>query len=262
MGDSVLLWGNPYKFEAFSHQHVLVLGVVGAACVTAAIIGRSVDAERRARFEPIAGVILLAIWCLGAMWDWTSPKATSRTALPLHWCDLTGILAGLVLLKPTRDTRAALHFWGICFSSIAFIMPVEKTGPAKIDFWMYFGSHAAILAAVVYDRVARRYLPSREDFVRIAIATAFWVIAVTPFNMLLDANYAYVGMSTTHQRALVSAFGEWPARLVPLYATSIGLMALTLVLQHAIRRQRTYGALRLTDAPSPAVVEAPVRIAA
>jgi hypothetical integral membrane protein (TIGR02206 family) len=248
MGDVVLFWGNPHKFVAFSHQHLLVLGSVAAVCGAVAVIGRRASDDQRERAEPVFGVVLLAIWCIGAMWDWASATASSRNALPLHWCDLTGILAGVVMLNPTRATRAALHFWGICFSSIAFIAPVETTGPFHADFWIYFGSHAAILAAVVYDRAARRYVPTRQDFYAVAVATAAWVAAVTPFNVLLGANYAYVGFTTTHQRAIVNAFGEWPGRLIPLYLCSIGLMAIVLITQHAVRswQRATPRTMRIT----------------
>ncbi len=236
------LWGNVHTFQPFSVKHAIVVACVVGVCAAVAMLGRRVQRKTRSPFEPAMGVFLLLVWAAGAMWDWTHPRAGAATSLPLHWCDLTGILAGVVLMKPTHSTRAALQFWGITFSSIAFVFPVVKAGPAHADFWVYFGTHAAILVALTYDRFVRSFEPNWRDFNVVALATAWWVAAVTPFNLLLDANYAYVGGIATHQRAIVLAFGEWPGRLGTMYLVSIGLMALPLIVRTAARRWTSAGA--------------------
>jgi len=232
---NVILWGNAASFQPLSLKHAIVIAGVGFACALVAMVGRRSSASLREKTEPALGVLLLLIWSIGAMADWASPRAGSATSLPLHWCDLTGILAGVVLMKPTRGTRAALQFWGITFSSIAFILPIEKRGPSYAEFWIYFGTHAVILMAVTYDLAVRKFTPTWRDFNTVALATAFWVVAVTPFNLLLGANYAYVGAIETHQRVIVSAFGEWPGRVGTMYLVSIGLMAMSLAIHKAAR---------------------------
>ena len=231
-------WGSLYTFEPYTRKHaLLVLGLVLLAGVVISL-GRRAVARWGAGVEQAAGVVLLLVWFISAAWDFAVPGATSRTTLPLHWCDLTGILAGVVLLRPSADTRAALHFWGICFTSIAFISPVESRGPAFLGFWIYFVSHGAILTAVAYDWAVRGYRPRWQEAAKISLMTLVWVALVMPFNLLLGANYAYVGAISSNQRDLVSFFGPWPQRLLPLYLTATALMLVLTFLQRG-RRERT-----------------------
>jgi hypothetical integral membrane protein (TIGR02206 family) len=194
-----------YSFQPYTHKHVIVVAVLVGTIALVCTVARSIPARYRARLEPILGLILLAIWAATAGAHFSKPSLSLQTSLPLHWCDLTGILAGVVLLRPAADTRAALHFWGLCFTSLAFLAPVEARGPIYPAFWFYFVSHGAILLAVAYDAIVRGYVPTAGDLKRTALVTAAWVAAVTPFNVLLGANYAYVGNSATGQRVIVEA---------------------------------------------------------
>lgn len=255
----VWLWGSTQSFQPYSVKHLIVLAALGVAC--AGVVGlRRFSLRDRKPYEPVLGVVLLLIWMAGTMFKWLAPNASTANTLPLHWCDLTGILAGVVLLNPTRETRAALHFWGICFSSLAFLMPIEKRGPAELGFWMYFVPHGAIVLAVVYDRVVNEYTPTWRDFGVVALATLCWGAAITPFNLLLDANYSYIGNTLHHQRSIVLLFGDWPGRLVWMYAAALVLMSAVMLAQRLGR-----SAVRVpTDLPdaAPLSVGTPLRRAA
>jgi hypothetical integral membrane protein (TIGR02206 family) len=247
-----MVWGNLHTFQPYSAKHVIVLA--GAVVLIGAMLrlARAVPEARRPGVEQAAGVLLLLIWFAGAAAKWAVPYASARTALPLHWCDLAGILAGVVLLQPTPAARAALHFWGICFSSLAFLMPIEKRGPAYYEFWLYFGTHGAILFAVMYDRLVRGYVPTWQDWRYAVLATVFWAAAVTPFNLVFGSNYAYLGAVEHYQRSIVLMFGEWPTRLAPMYLVAIALMALTVWVQRGFRigaRERSLA----TEVASPAM---------
>lgn len=229
-------WGSLNTFQPYTQKHAIVIVMMAAAIAFVCVAATLLSERARRRFEKVAGVGLLGVWFFGAAWDVAQPGASIRSVLPLHWCDLTGILAGAVLLWPRDDTRAALHLWGLCFTAIAFVAPVENRGPAFGGFWAYFVPHGAILLAVAYDAFVRGYRPAIGDLRRVGATTLAWVLAVTPFNVLVGGNYAYVGNAVIGQRTLIEAFGPWPGRIATLYLTSLTLMTLIVLVQHVLRR--------------------------
>jgi hypothetical integral membrane protein (TIGR02206 family) len=229
-------WGSLNTFQPYTQKHLIVLVVTAAAIAFVCIAATLLSQRARGRFEKTLGVGLLLVWFFGAAWDVCQPGASIRSVLPLHWCDLTGILAGVVLLWPRDDTRAALHMWGLCFTAIAFVAPVENRGPAFGGFWAYFVPHGVILLAVAYDAFVRGYRPAAGDVWRVGTVTLAWVIAVTPFNLFVGGNYAYVGNAAAGQRTQIEAFGPWPGRVVTLYLTSLAVMTLIVLVQHLLRR--------------------------
>jgi hypothetical integral membrane protein (TIGR02206 family) len=238
-----------------------VLLTLAALATIIVLVGRWLAPVARRSFERVAGLLLIGTWLAGLTFDLINPRASASTTLPLHWCDVCGVLAIFVMFKPQyRVARAVLHFWALCLCSLAFILPVIGLGPAFIDFWIYFGTHAAILLMVAYDRGVRGFEPSGRDLAWAAGLCAAWVVLLQPVNLALGANNGFVGADDRQVRKAIRSFGPWPWRIAPLLIIEVALMCGVLLAQQLAGRV----VARLTrreqeHAPLPFPVAAPER---
>lgn len=267
------IWGNIYFFEPNSRQHAVVVATLIASTATLVYIARRTPRATRERVEPWAGAGLFVIWLVANAFEATRSTATLRDSLPLHWCDLAGLFAAAILVWPSRGMRSLLHTIGLCLSPLAFILPTERNGPMIANFWAYFVPHAAIVMTAIYDGAVRGFRLSPADVRRAFAWVMAWVALLVPVNVLLDANYGYVGDGLIGQRAAVTAFGPWPFRILPLAALAASLMVALIFAEdqlyrlgralRAVRaahfdRVRVFSRPRSPIDPRPVVVRLPI----
>jgi hypothetical protein len=99
-------------FVPYSGLHVFTV------CVCALLIAALVAAGRRLRGHETAmrwtlGIFALLYWLSYNIW-WNRNGFDPAIGLPLHICDLSGVIAPLALLTLNRWLRATLYFWAFC----------------------------------------------------------------------------------------------------------------------------------------------------
>lgn len=226
-------------FHAFSPTHGAVLLAFSIVTTAACVAGRRwrrTPALRRA--ERAAGVLMLVLWCVATAY-WLFP-ANFRIdeALPIHMCDLTGLIAPLVVLTRRRPLRALLYFWGIGLSIHGMLTPVLTDGPASLRFWLFWLSHSAIIGTAIYDLVAGRYRPNRHDWLLAIWACAAWLLIVLAVNLSLDVNYGYVGNTAPDRPTVIDQLGPWPHRVFLMIAAVLGLFTTMWLPWEFIKRGR------------------------
>lgn len=251
-------WGSNYAFYNGSLKHAAVLLALGAAACAIVIVGRRLSLRRCDVAERVAGTLLVGVWLAGFVFDLANPRATTSTTLPIHWCDVCGALAVFVMFKPEyRLPRVLLHFWALCFCSFAFALPAIGLGPAFVDFWIYFGTHTAIILTATYDVGVRGFVPGRRDLIAIWAATTGWTLFLQPINFALGANYGFVGPDDHGVRAIITSMGAWPWRLAPMLTIALGMMAALMVVERTIAMAIVWMSHR--GEPLPAPYSFPVR---
>ena len=225
-----------HSFEPFSAVHGAMI------LLTAVIIGAIVWIGRRWRTtarattleRALAGAALL-IWIAANGW-WMLPRNfTLANSIPIHVTDVIGLCVPLALIFAWRWMRAILYFWGFGLATQAFISPVVTHGPAAIAFWMFWLGHIVILAAVIYDVAVRGFRPTWRDYRIALLALICYVVVVLPIDILLDANYGYLGRATPQQPTLMDLLGPWPFRLLPMTALAAIALAIPMLPWIAIR---------------------------
>jgi len=153
------------------------------------------------------------------------------TGLPLHICDLGGLIGPFALLTRNRLLRATLYFWTFALTLQAFIQPALTDGPATSVFWFFFAAHSIVLACALYDLLVLGYRPLWADLPRVYGFSAVYVAGVVAVNAWLGANYAYLGDPAPPLKIppFIDALGPWPLRAVivlALAAVSFPLLVL------------------------------------
>jgi len=152
-------------------------------------------------------------WVHAAGIDWL-------TGLPLHICDLGGLIGPIALLTRNRLMRATLYFWTFALTLQAFIQPALVAGPATAVFWLFFAAHSIVLACAFYDLLVLDYRPLWTDLPRVYLFSAGYVAVAVAANAWLGANYAYIGDPAPPLRIppFIDALGPWPLRAIIVLA--------------------------------------------
>lgn len=225
-----------HVFTPFSMQHAAALAWTGAllgVAIFAGLVTRGTSRQRTvdrvlAIYAIAANIFSQGLYLTPAHLSWTS-------SLPLHLCDVAGLLTPVALLLPERArwARTLVYFWGLGLCSQAFITPtLTEAFPSGryIQFWTL---HLAIVGAAVYDVVCRGYRPSFRDWRFAMLVSVAYFLASIGINSLIsalgggDANYVYTGNTRPENPTIIDRLGPWPWRLVPL--AMVGSVIVTLL---------------------------------
>lgn len=207
------------EFHAYSTTHFVTLACFAGLTTLICLIGlraRRIGLEDR--FRHLLGWFGLAFFVIHQVYWCTPPRLDPADSLPLHVCDINGLVAPLALLLRKRWLRTTLYFWGIGLSLQGLIQPVNTvTGPATLRFWFFFISHAIIVGYAFYDLIAGRYRPAWRDLGLILLISLAYFAAIIPLDVWQGWNYGYLGQQDD-QPPFIKLLGPWPGRLVKLFA--------------------------------------------
>lgn len=223
----------------WSLSHLLVLAFTVVSLALLVWVGRrgprhDQPAARRDAIGLSLGCMGLAI--LAASWGYWllfRPFDLQRS-LPLHWCDIAGLLAPLALITAWRPLRAAGFYWSLAFTTQAFFAPVVDEPPSTLRWWLYWLSHWAILACATYDFWARGYRPRWRDCLLALLCCYIFLIVVVPFVLISGTNYGYVGRTKPGVPSPIDFLGAWPWRAIWMVALGhVVFVVLTVLAQVA-----------------------------
>ena len=224
------------RFEPLSVMHLVV--VVVLAFATWAVVRGSRGLSRRSldRRRFWIGLVALGVFLANQVY-WMGFRSGSGESLPLHLCDVAGLIAALAFLIPTRALRALLYYWGLGLSTLAFVIPVTRAGPNSPEFWLFWISHWAIVGGAIYLVTADGFRPAWRD---LWFATAAMVVCgflTMLLNIAWGTNYMYTGdhpMPTPGELELA-----WPVPRVPILGVAAFALMLAAHLPWAMRKGGT-----------------------
>jgi hypothetical integral membrane protein (TIGR02206 family) len=217
--------------------HALAVAICALLIAAPTLAGRALgkDGERLLRRMLCAAAV--GYWLAYNIW-WNWQGVDPRIGLPLHICDVNGLIAPLALLTGWRWARATLYFWTATLTVQAFIQPALSAGPASLVFWAFWSAHAIIAACALYDIVVRGFRPIWSDLGRALTVSAAYLALVVPLDLRLGADYGYVGNPAADIAVppFVLMLGPWPQRAVILIAlAALGFVAVLLPWRLAAR---------------------------
>ena len=227
------------KFAPFSALHAGALVAIAAATLVAVRASRRAPATASpTAAERAIGVAFVLIWVAVHGWWMLPPRVVPATTLPLQMCHWTALAAGLYLATRWTPLAAILYFWGFALCTQALVTPTLTDGPATHQFWYFWLSHGMIVGVATYALIAHRYRPTWRDWRLACVAAAVYAAAIIPIDMLIGANYGFLGPTKPDQPTLVDFLGPWPARLVLIFALVAGAMAALMLPRVLARRAR------------------------
>ena len=211
-------------FLAFSAGHMVIIALLAIATALACAAGvRWRGTAKLRRTERVAGWVMLAVYVTATIYWLLPANFRLDVSLPLHMCDMTGLIAPLVLLTGRQTFRTLLYFWGIGLSIHGVLTPVLEHGVWHVTFPLYWLVHLSIVGTAVYDLIAHRYRPTFRDLL-IAIGwCAVWLTTVLVVDVTYGLNYGYVGNVAPDGPTVIDSLGPWPLRV---YKMIVGVLVL------------------------------------
>ena len=115
---------NLETFEKFSLMHAIVVIVSALIVAIVVFLSRKIRAKSPAkadRFRLGMGIAVVAFQILhNIYWLFLRDNGFDLyESLPLHFCDISGLVAAAALLFPLRKIVTLLYFWGVGLSITA-----------------------------------------------------------------------------------------------------------------------------------------------
>lgn len=223
---------DPTRFVPYSSTHAAAAAVCAAILVVLIFAGRRASPPRERLGRHVAGWISLGVWLVANVYWCVPPQLDVARSLPLHLCDVAGVIAPISMLSEKRWPRVLMYFWGLLLSSQGFIQPTLTAGPATFEFWLFWATHLIIVGSAIYDIAVRRLRLTRRDLAFALAASWAYAVPIFIFNWAAvfvfkwsDAfNYGYVGPKLPSNGTILNALGSWPLRA--LWLALIGSAAM------------------------------------
>ena len=214
------------KFQPFSSLHAAALAAIAVATFAAV---RGARRGPSPAVERAIGVAFVATWFAVHGWWLLPARFDATTTLPLQMCHWTALAAGLYLATQWRPLALILYFWGFGLCTQAMLTPALAEGPASHVFWYFWLSHGMIVGTAAYAIAAHGYRPTWRDWRLACVAAAVYAGAVIPVDLMVGANYGFLGSGRPGLPTIVDFLGPWPARLPAIFALVAGVMALLML---------------------------------
>ena len=218
------------RFVPYSELHLATVFVCVVVVAALAGTGRALPDISKMALRRTLGIFGIAYWVLSYAIRWTRNGLDIPSGLPLHICELNGLIAPLALLTLNRWLRATAYFWTFALTTQAFIQPTLTTGPASTFFWWFWAQHTIVLACAVYDLTVVCFRPNWQDLWRAYVVSALYLAIVIPVNLAFSTNFGFLGNPPPARvPPFVDALGPWPLRaliVVALAAAGFAILVL------------------------------------
>jgi len=216
---------DPRPFVIFGWEHflglALSLGLGGVLVWTVRRSGsRGLDWAVRGALAAgcLASEVYMVIW-----WSWAG--APLQYLLPLHLCDISVVLAPIVLLTGSRLGYELLYFWGFGGAIQGLLTPNIAWGFPHIRCACCFLLHGLIVTGALYATVVMRQRPTPRSLLRAWLIANAYALCLIPVNFALDTNYMFL-LRKPITPSLLDVMGPWPWYLV--VADVFGLLVMSL----------------------------------
>ena len=240
------------RFEAFSGQHYLLLGIFVLGLVAVALWGRAHrgrEAEQRSRRGFAVVVAVVGVGMQG--YQLTPDDFEVSTSLPFQLCDVATVATVVALW--TRSPRAAAftYYVGLSLTIQGVLTPAlaeQFPHPRYIGFWTL---HFGVVWGAVYLTWGLGLRPTWRLYWFTVAATGVWAVSAYVFNVVAGTNYGYLNRKPV-SASVLDLLGPWPWYVF----AEIGLVfvswavVMTLPWQLAGRRSCPEGSRAQTDQPS------------
>ena len=156
-----------------------------------------------------------------------------KTSLPIHLCGLSGLLAGMMMLKPNQDGFEFLALIGTPGAIHGLLTPQLNHGEMTLLIIKYYISHAGIIMVPLFIAIVLGYRIRKNAWFRIALACQVLILFIGATNYLINSNYMYLSYRPIVNNPIV--VGPWPWYILGFQFA--GLIHI-LVFQYAYRKMR------------------------
>lgn len=198
------------RFEPFSTEHQLALGLFLVGAVVVVVLGR----RWRGRPEVgrgcrVAAVVIVLIGVTMQLLQFTPDEWDRQTSLPLHLCDIGWVVAAVALWTRRRLLTTIAFLWGVVLTTQAMITPDLAAPFPEPRFLMFWAMHWMVVWAGLFLVLGLGIRPGWRDYGWTVAITIVWAVLTVTANIILDTNYGYLNAKPAGG-SFLDLLGPWP----------------------------------------------------
>ena len=151
----------------------------------------------------LIGIELIQQFYLNHLGIWTM-----ETSLPIHLCGISGILAGVMMLRPSNIGFEFLALIGSAGALHAILTPQLNHGSIPFLIFKYYISHFGIILVPLFLAIVLGYRIKRISWARVFLLCQVLLFFVGTTNYFIGSNYMYLAEKPMVNNPMV--IGEWP----------------------------------------------------
>ena len=227
------------KFQAFTGQHWLLIGIFLLGLVLVVAWGRSHRGTPRERPIRRTYAVVLAVAVVTMLVYYTVEPGgfDLGTSLPLELCDVAELTAVVALWSKGPRATAFTYYVALTLSIQAILTPSLGQSFPSPRFFGFWTLHFLVVWAAAYLTWGLGFRPTWSLYRFTLLATLAWAVVALPLNEVLDTNYGYLNRNPSSASRL-DLLGPWPWYLVAAAAIIAAGWALVLTLPWTLRDRR------------------------
>jgi len=158
---------------------------------------------------PSAVAALILISTLGDQL-WQMAELRAAVSLPLHLCDLAGLLAAYGVLTSARWAVVTVMYWTLLATGQSFITPTVIYDFPHGKFLTYWFQHVAPLWGVCYSVFGTGIRPDWKSYQINVVLTTLWMVTAALINYALGTNYGMLRRPPRDAWTMLDVLGPWP----------------------------------------------------
>lgn len=219
------------KFILFGNAHLITMALGVIISFLFIFLAFLVRKDSLAKF---LAVVILLIKIAELMYRHHYFGEEVISLLPLHLCNLTLILAILMMFTSSKIIFQPLYFWSIG-AVFAILTPEIKLGMKDFASMSFFITHFFILFAAVFGLIHFKFKVTKAGAIGSFIFLNIIALGTYFLNKKLGTNYLYVNAPPS-SASPVDFFGPWPYYIFSVEGIYI---ALTFILYLPFREKKT-----------------------
>ncbi|MTV48715.1 TIGR02206 family membrane protein [Heliobacillus mobilis] len=228
--DSVLTFTTPDSpFILFSPSHITVLVLLFLTSLALYILRKDLNEKSKQTIRYTLAFILFFQELFIQGWNIASGTWSADSSLPLHLCNVTALLCGIMLLNRSYALYEVAFFWGMVAAVQALLTPdLGMFAFPHVIFYRFFITHGAIVLACLYMTFVEGYRPQLVSIGKTVLFSNVYMVAIAVVNHFTGGNYMYI-CAKPSGASLMDYMGPWPWYILFLEAVGILLMLLCYV---------------------------------
>tara|TARA_B100000575_G_scaffold291795_1_gene298549 strand:+ start:88 stop:780 length:693 start_codon:yes stop_codon:yes gene_type:complete len=151
----------------------------------------------------LIGIELIQQFYLNNLGIWTM-----ENSLPIHLCGISGILAGVMMLRPSNIGFEFLALIGSAGALHAILTPQLNHGSIPFLIFKYYISHFGIILVPLFLAIVLGYRIKRISWARVFLLCQVLLLFIGTTNYFIGSNYMYLAEKPIVNNPMV--IGEWP----------------------------------------------------
>ncbi len=171
-------------------------------------LGTRIPPDKRKILMVALGLVLILVEFFQQIYLYRLGIWKLESSLPIHLCGISGILAGIMLLRPIQLGFEFLALMGSAGALHGLLTPQLNHGDMTYLIYKYYISHTGIILVPLFLAVVQGFRIRVLAWLKVGGICQVLILLLVIVNYFIESNYMYLS-----ERPLVNnpmIVGEWP----------------------------------------------------